>query len=123
MVRICKFCNQEAAYKPLKEMNLFFDIYFCEPCLAEYLYYSSSISGTEEDLWAYSLYTYINEQLYRWNVSMSGSGLIWHIKEPGVPGVTPNRKTKLIKSITQNPLPIITPQNINERLRTWITFL
>ena len=118
MSKFCKFCNQEAEFKPLKEMQLHFDIYFCKPCLAEYLYYPD-----EDEIWGYSLYTYINNQLYRWNVSGLGNAYIWHVKKPGIPGIAPNRKTKLLKTIKQDPLPAVTPANVNERLHTWITFL
>jgi hypothetical protein len=119
-MKTCKFCQQETQFVPLidERINETFDIYFCATCNAEYL----CIVG-ESKIWSYSLYTDINEKLYRWTVSGIMGAHVWHIGKPGIPGKIPNKNTKLITTIKQEPLPDVTPQNVNHKLRTWITFL
>lgn len=117
-MKICKFCNHEALSKPLKDVSLHFDVYYCFTCEAEYLYMTK-----DDELWSYNLYTFINGELYRWSVSGFGNGHIWYIGSPGVPGEVPNRNAKLIRTFKSLPLPDVTPQNINNKLKTWLTFL
>lgn len=61
--------------------------------------------------------------MYRWSVEDDGKlGRLWHVGQPGVPGIEPNRKMFLIKSFKES-LPTITPQNIEEKLRFILVFL
>lgn len=116
-VKTCIFCKNDAEFKPLKDMSIHFDIYYCFVCDAEFLYMVDS-----DELWSHNLYTYIQGELYRWSASGLGPGYIWHIGQPGIPGVSANRGGKLLLSLKQQPLPDVTPQNIKHKLRTWITF-
>lgn len=120
-MKICKFCNQNTEHRPLKEVASMFDIYFCYSCNAEFLYIDKD--DEDKEIWGYSIYTYINNELYRWTVSGLGHGHIWFIGTPGVPGEVPNLNTELIKTIKQDPLPDVTPTNINFKIKTWLTFL
>ena len=121
-MKTCKFCKQNVEHRPLKEVAGTFDIYFCYPCSTEFLYVARDINEDNE-VWGYSIYTYINGDLYRWTVSGLGHGHIWFIGVPGVPGEVPNTNTKLVKTIKQDPLPEVTPTNINFKIKTWLTFL
>lgn len=118
-MKLCKFCSKNAEHRPLKEIASAFDVYFCYDCSTEYLY----VAKDDDELWGYSIYTYINNELYRWTMSGMGHAHIWLIGTPGVPGSIPNTNTKLVKTIKQKPLPDVTPKNINHKIKTWLTFL
>lgn len=117
----CQFCGQPADHAPIREMkDRGVNVYFCHSCMAEYLVckngYVSSVS----------LYTQINHNMYRWTVTSSGSGTVWHIIDPGEPGVKKNGRVVLIKFFEPSfdyALPNINPKNINNKLRTWLVFL
>ena len=115
----CSFCNQDAKYTPLKEMSYHgVGIYFCYTCNTEYLYYQSG------DLASTSIYTEISGKMYRWTITSMNSCHLWQIKTPGIPGVKKNEGLFLIKNFSSNDaLPNITPQNINEKIKTWLVFL
>lgn len=116
-MKVCKFCKCQADHKPLETVQDYIDIYYCYPCNTEYLFFIES-----DELWGYSIYTYINNSLYRWSNSGMGNG-IWHIEKPGVPGKSKNEGMTLVKAFRQDPLPDINPENINSKIKTWLPFL
>lgn len=117
----CTYCGGPAGYAPIPEMDHHgADVYFCQRCQAEYIYFRKT-----EFLANTSLYTKIGERTYRWSVAR-GVGQIWYIKTPGEPGVRRNEGMELVKAFLPNNgdvIPTLTPENINERLRTWLVFL
>jgi len=114
--KLCSYCSGMTAYAPLEEMERHgISIYFCHPCLAEYVYFQSGTLASQ------SLYTTINHRMYRYSISYGGTTQLRFIGQPGIPGQRPNRDTQLIKTFRDTP--DLTPQNINEKLRTWLIFL
>lgn len=117
---ICQFCQQQAPYTPLEEMELHsVRVYWCELCHAEYLHFSESPVVN-----SCSLYTVINGRMYRWTVTEPGKASLWYIREPGEPGVRPNRHTERLLSLSKEEAqPVVTPQNIHDKLSTYLLFL
>jgi hypothetical protein len=129
---ICKFCQKEVPYSPLeltgKSRGRVIHVYFCNDCKAEYVFFVKS-----EDMFSYSLYTVINGRTYRWavysntspaphsNTSPAPRGVLFHVGEPGIPGVKANAKVKQI--IALHDVPDLTPQNIEAKVRTILTFM
>lgn len=119
MKTICHFCNKQTACVPLNETT-FIEVYFCYGCQAEYTYWNAC----EEPTFVH-LYTTINNNMYRWStffVNKKQRGAIFHVKEPGIPGVKPNKDLKRVKSFSSN-LPTITPDNVNVKLKFMLLFL
>jgi hypothetical protein len=118
----CTFCGQAAGYAPLEEMEYHgVGVYFCHTCNAEYLYYQSG------EMASTSLYTEIHGRMYRWTVSIGRNSLwasatLWYVEKPGIPGKKKNEGLVPVKDF-ENPLPDVNPQNINEKLKTWLVFL
>ena len=112
----CKFCNGQAEYRPLKEMDTKgLAIYFCYPCQAEYL----TIKKTRY-LISHNIYADINERKYKWTQTSDGrDGHLYLVKDPGEPGVRPNRDSLIIQSFNAKTggLPNITPSNFSEKLK------
>lgn len=125
----CKFCEGFSIYSPIEQMDYHgVGVYFCHPCKAEYLYFgpNSRAKRITSDLASTSLYTEINNRTYRWTVNSAGTAGLWRIKEPGTPGQKKNEGLVSIKSFSAHQgdtIPIITPSNVNEKIRTWLTFL
>ena len=118
MHMLCKFCNKETSDKSISltpKRNMKVD--FCSDCLAEYVYWSDS----NQTPYAIHLYTTIGDKMYRWS-SYDGhtTGHLWFIEDPGIPGIQPNRKTKLLKTLQEGPQ--ITPQNIIEKIKFILLF-
>jgi len=121
----CKFCGRPASYVPLNMSTsggVSVDIYFCHNCRAEYML-SFRKNG---EIVSTSLYTEINGETYRWTVSF-GFYQFQHIKHPGTPGLVKNEGISQIKGLFFNGnkgdiIPDITPENINEKLRTYLLF-
>lgn len=123
--KICDFCHRETKYVPLvikatvpnfganvaaRQRSI--RVHFCYGCQAEYVFW---LGPNGEP--TVHLYVSINDAVYRWSVDSDGIfGRLWHIKEPGVPGVKQNTKSDLLKTFKGN-LPDITPQNIDEKIR------
>lgn len=122
----CKFCPKMADYSPIHELDstVFQDrllVYFCSDCRAEYLVYKKS-----NKVYSTSLYTKINDRVYRWSVLSEDNAQLWLVKEPGTPGISVNKGLSMVKSFPSKdgePLPALTPQNINEKIRIWLVFL
>jgi hypothetical protein len=113
---ICRFCQNPAEHKPLPEAEtLAMEIYFCFTCGAEYSTYSGRLNIY------YSLYTFINNRLYRWSTG-GVSSYLYYISVPGIPGVKVNSGVTLVTSFDSELLNI-TPQNINEKIKTILMFL
>lgn len=118
----CKFCGKAAAYSPLEEMERHgVHVYFCRDCSAEYLFYWDGTLGST------SLYTEIGKNTYRWSVSHDETtAVLWHIKNPGEPGRRINTDLVSIKSFDTRKGEVVhalTPENINEKVKTWLLFL
>lgn len=108
----CKFCNQQLALHMLTPL---LGHSFCYTCQAEYSFYNRS-----ENIFGTHLYTKINEKLYR----LSKYGVFFHlyyIKTPGIPGHTVNQGVEKVVSLKEDPN--ATPQNIQSKVRTILTFL
>lgn len=120
---ICKYCNQEVPYRPLEVMERHnIKVHFCDACQAEYLYWANGVQNSV------SLYTVINSKTYRWTVYKEIQATLWWVKTPGEPGTRVNQDLTMLKSFggrddEPDPLPILTPTSINEKLRTWLIFL
>ena len=119
MSKVCTFCQKDTVYVPLvvtpQTSSNFrrFEVYYCYDCNAEYV---ESTGGVH-------LYATINNKMYRWSMEEEGTiGRLWSVGEPGIPGAQPNRKMFLIKSFKKD-LPVITPQNILEKLKFILVFL
>jgi hypothetical protein len=120
-VPVCSFCQQPPVYAPLEDMDQYgWKVYYCAECQAEYVYWDAEKLNVYQDA-AVHLYTFINEKLYRWSMYPDGSVRIWHFQEPGLPGVRPNRKGKVLLHVEKNP-PTVTPQNIEAKIRTILLF-
>jgi len=112
----CQFCNGFAQHSPLQELSRYkVAIYFCHLCQAEYLY-----SGNDE-LLSVSLYTTINNRMYRWSLS-SDFARLWWVKKPGITGVKKNEGLVCLLTLEEN-IPSLLPSNINEKVKNWLLFL
>jgi hypothetical protein len=118
---ICKYCNCSTVYVPLAyvkhERMRALSVYYCKPCLAEYVCFSQS-----GNLWNSHLYTVINNKLYRWSVSPNiQGGTLWYVGSPGVPGKRPNEGLVKLKELSDQVS--LTPSNINEKISTFLPFI
>ena len=117
----CKFCKGDAVYAPVEEMVRHgVGVFFCHKCQAEYLYFWDGPCAST------SLYTEINHKTYRWTISSVGTGTLAHILDPGIPGKKKNGKVEMLKYFDPkmgHKVHQLTPQNVNEKLRTWLLFL
>ncbi len=115
----CRFCQQEASYAPIFVKTHKFEVHYCATCSAEYVDYGNS-KGVH-------LYSLLGDRMYRWSVEefadgRTRSGTIWFVGEPGLPGVRPNRKMKMLKYFNSG-IPTITPENVERKLRFMLLFL
>jgi hypothetical protein len=122
-VRNCKFCKAPATYAPVDRMDSFgIKVYFCHPCSAEYLYFTRGDAPCEKPS-SFSLYTVINSKMYRWTVRADDGVQVWHVKKPGIPGVSINQDMTPVVYIKDIETANINPQNIQVKLQTWLPFL
>jgi hypothetical protein len=120
-IRDCKFCQNKPTYSPLDRMEEFgIKVYFCHPCQAEYLYFSREGVINEEPSSA-SLYVKVNNKMYRWSVLSDGRGQLWLVNKPGIPGSKINEGYESVFHTYE--VSNITPQNIKEKIRTWLMFM
>ena len=117
----CSFCQKDTVYVPLlvgpkntaSNFTRKFEVYYCYDCSAEFV---NTTGGVH-------LYVNINDKMYRWSVEDEGKlGRLWYVGQPGTPGIEPNRKMFLLKTFKED-LPVITPQNIEEKLRFILVFM
>ena len=129
-VKICDFCNKETKYVPLtvgyKSRSLGFTtggpkprtikVHFCSGCQAEYVFWGDNPSV--------NLYTTVNGNLYRWSKDtlLGNAGRLWHVKDPGIPGIKQNSNLHMLKSFDVD-IPDITPHNVNEKVRFMLLWL
>ncbi len=121
---LCNFCQKETSDKTLtvhdSKFNLHtFKVDFCQNCNAEYIYYSEKHTSP----YRIGIYTTINSKLYRWTFDLdSKKGRLWCVEEPGIPGFSPNKKQKLVKSFKTFP-PNINPSNISDKIKLILMFM
>lgn len=114
----CIFCHRAVPLTPIEILKDYMYVYFCHPCQAEYC--TLSITNTEL---SYHIYTMINNKMYRLSHHYNSDRVqIWFIGLPGIPGKLENRELSLILTLSKDILPEITPDNVNEKLRTYIVF-
>ena len=122
-VRDCKFCQSPAIYSPIERMENFgIKVYFCHPCQAEYLYFSRNDIVNEKPA-SYSLYTTINNKMYRWTTISGGGVNVWYVKNPGEPSVSINEGMEFVAHIKEIGPFSVNPQNIMVKLKIWLPFL
>ena len=113
-MKICQFCQKETVYVPQKSSaNYAFKAYFCYNCKVEYI--DNSITNTQ-----YSIYTKINNKTYRFSV-YKDYAILWFIAYPGIPGLSLNRGSTIIKYFDY--IISLTPDNIEEKIETILTFI
>jgi hypothetical protein len=117
----CQFCQQFPHYAPLEEMeNHGVKVFFCHPCRAEYLCWDDNNTYS-----SVSIYTEIQNRIYRWTRwtnTAKGAAQLWLIKNPGVPGTRRNQNLESVMYLEKD-IPDITPDNIKEKIKTWLLFL
>jgi hypothetical protein len=117
----CKFCRQLPSYEPLDVMERYqTKIFFCHPCQTEYLY---NARESINSWFIMSIYTTINNKLYRWTEDKLDFCRLWIINRPGIPGKTANDDLTLLYHLEGKNSLNITPANINDKIKTWITLL
>jgi len=117
---ICRFCQHPTPHSPLEEMDrMGVDVYWCETCHAEYLYFKDSNYCN-----SCSLYTQLNDKHYRWTTSATGYAFLWYIRELGIPGKLVNRDMNVLFSLSAGDnQPDITPDNVARKIKTMLIFL
>lgn len=114
----CRFCGKDAIYSPLLEAECHgMKIFFCYPCQTEYVY-----RGSSERYWTSSIYADVNGKKYRWS-DINTNYILWHIKDPGVPGVSSNKNLNFVASFSKKDAVGITPTNLADKIKTWLPFL
>lgn len=122
-VRNCQFCENPTTYAPLDQMENFgIKVYFCHPCQSEYLYLSRE-GVINETPSSFSLYTTINNKMYRWTRMAGGGVHVWLVKKPGIPGIRINSEMESVVYIEEDEPFNINPQNIQVKLQIWLPFL
>lgn len=117
MMHLCLFCKEE--------LNNFFynklNVYFCKNCMAEFMF--------DKSYKRVSLYTSILDSMYR--VSYYQSYIcntvppyhyeLWFIGEPGIPGVSINKKLYFISYIPGTFK--VNPDNVNKKIKDILAFI
>jgi hypothetical protein len=126
----CKFCNNAARYVPLKillksrsvgpttmawdsahDLGKYMQVHFCDICQAEY----SPLM--------HSLYVVIKDSTYRWSVyAPFQHAVLSFIGKPGIPGEKANEDIDEVMVFDED-IPIITPDNIKEKVALMLTFM
>lgn len=89
--------------------------YWCEKCYYEYAPLGGMIN--------HHLYKMIGDRMFRWSYEETTDvARIWYIGSPGIPGVSPNKDLKLLKTFEEH-FPMVTPDNVEEKLKLVVTFL
>lgn len=129
----CKFCQGTAPLKTNpaiieKGLGGIADIYWCETCSLETIHWHQSKRIS------YSLYIEINGKTFRWSTysDQPEYATLWRIGTPGIPGETINEDVKCVAAFGEDSggflraadiIPKITPQNIKQKLATYLAFL
>ena len=91
-------------------------VHWCVGCRAEYLHFCES-----PIINVVSLYVTIHERLYRWTVTALGAASLWYIADRAIFG---SKDKQRLLSLGKNDVqPIITPQNIAQKVQTYLIFL
>ena len=91
-----------------------FHPYYCHTCNYEYVKMGSMIN--------HHLYRMIGDRMFRWShEETTNVARVWYIGSPGIPGVSPNKDLELLQSFEDN-LPIVTPDNVEDKIRLVVTF-
>lgn len=94
-------------------------VYWCDGCCAEYLYFED-----DDQVNCCSLYTTINNKMYRWTTTASGATHLCYIEHPGVPGKTINRDTIILFSTKdRGDLPVVTPHTVKQKIGIYLLFI
>src|ERR1035437_6716662 len=116
----CVFCNKETVDKSFEYIfensvpakTFIFRVDYCNSCYAEYPYWGQK----SEYPYAVNLYVTLHDKIYRWSYHFKNNiGRLWHINDPGFVGLTPNKNSKLLKTIKED-CPKVTPQNVKEKI-------
>lgn len=112
---ICTYCNHAASPIVLDELDqLNIKTYYCHNCAAEYLYLNN------KSLAAISLFTKINDKVFRYTKSSSGKCQLWLVDKNNIHSRYKNL-CKLILNL--NDFTEITPNTINGKVRYWLLFI
>lgn len=116
MIVYCSFCGKvtpEVKCDGLNKHGL--DVYYCNECSTEYLYWSD---GKFAGIY---LYVNIGERSYRWSTNSDKTKGYLRRCQPSPHAETPY-PVKLLASFDA-PLPEITPDNIEQKVKTMLVFL
>jgi hypothetical protein len=116
MNKSCKYCNSKLISISCEENYLYnITILYCIECRAEYFYISN------DKLSSISLYTSINDKIYRWTEIINGVRQLWHVikyERPGSRSLINNKKILTIKNSSIN----LNPKNIQEKIKSYLNF-
>lgn len=117
---ICRFCRKEAPHIPIKELErIGVKNYWCETCRAEYLIWEDS-----EITNSCTLYTTIKDKCYCWSTTATGRAALWYVEDPGELGKEMQKNRRVLFSIApRDNQPTITPENVNQKIKTMLVFL
>lgn len=119
MITQCKFCQKDMAYVPLtvsrSGRSATFHAHYCHNCNYEFVPLGNMKN--------HHLYRMVGGRMYRWTYEETTNvARIWYIGQPGVPGVSPNKDLKLLKTFEEH-FPEVTPQNVEDKLKLVLVFL
>lgn len=113
----CKYCNLKIYTLLLDELSNFdICVYYCNFCKVEFCYFIN-----KNKMASTSFYSKINSKYYRLTIPVVGQYQLWHIKDSNDLHTRKYHKINLILSLEEKPN--INPQNINEKIKNWITFV
>jgi hypothetical protein len=116
----CQFCQQPAPYSPIEELEtIAVSAYWCDNCQAELLYFKDS-----DHVNSWSLYVAFNNRVYRWTVGASGNAALIYVKNAELPRTRVSQDVEKLLLIPRGSTqPVITPQNIEQKVKTYLLFL
>jgi len=116
-VQICQYCGNPTTYSPIAQMERYgYKVFFCHTCQVEYV--------NQSDWSRVALYTTVKGKMFRYTMAKNEAyAQLWKIDKPGIPGVRVNEKMKLIVSFNDIQGIVITPQNIQSKIKSWLPFL
>lgn len=126
----CKYCQQEAEYKPIERVEAVGGkIYWCGTCNCEIVHWQKGNSVI-----SHSLYTTVNGRMFRWTTTNEDPpfAALWRVGKPGIVGIFINEDVKCIATFgdisdsslgVSDVIPEITPQNIQDKLSKYLPFL
>lgn len=117
---ICRFCQQTALNIPIKVLDrIGVRHHWCETCQAEYLRFEDS-----DTINSCTLYTTIKDKCYCWATTGTGRAALWYVENPGELGKEISRDREVLFSLApRDNQPTITPENVNQKIKTMLVFL